>query len=119
MNSKKYEIQKEVQYLTPVADIYEGTDSFTVVVEMPGVKKDSLSLTVEGKELNVKGIVSPYHGDERSLIINEIQPRNYYRVFNLGNGIDTQQIDAELDSGILTITLPKLEEAKPKEIQIK
>lgn len=120
MNTKEVITQQdENQYLTPLADIFEGVDSFTVIMEMPGVTKDSLSLTVEGKRLSIKGTVKPYHDQNATLLVKEVEEKNYYRVFNLMDGIDTKKIEAELENGVLTIMLLKHEDSKPKEIQVK
>ncbi len=108
-----------VRFISPSVDIYEDKEAFHVVVEMPGVTKDSLSLNVESHRLIVKGMVVTEPADNGNPILQEIPDRNYYRVFNLSDGIDTKNIEAILEDGVLTITLRKNEKLQPREIRVK
>ncbi|MBM4169146.1 MAG: Hsp20/alpha crystallin family protein [Ignavibacteria bacterium] len=108
-----------VRFISPPVDIYEDNEAFHVIVEMPGVTKDSLSLTVESHRLSIKGMVVTEPADSGNPILQEIPDRNYYRAFNLSDGIDSKNIEATLEDGVLTITLRKNEKLQSKEIRVK
>lgn len=116
---RAFATRPEVRFISPSSDIYEAADSFTVVVEMPGVNKDSLSVTIETNRLIIKGMVVTDPADGANPILQELPERNYYRVFNLSDGIDTKNIEAGLEDGVLTITLRKSEKLRSKEIRVK
>ena len=103
----------------PTADIYETQDALTVVLEMPGVDKDNVDLRVEGGVLSVEGRldISKYQG--LMPLYTEYNIGHYARSFRLSSKIDQSKIGAELKDGVLSLTLPKAEEAKPRTIQVK
>ncbi len=103
----------------PTADIYETNDALTVVLEMPGVEKHDVGVQVEGDTLKVEGRLdlSKYKG--LVPLYTEYNIDHYSRSFRLSNRIDQNKIGAELKDGVLSLTLPKAEEARPKTIQIR
>jgi HSP20 family protein len=105
--------------VVPSADIIEGTDEFIVRVDMPGVDKSNITLKVDSDKLKVQGSTGDYHAGNASFIRHETKPTCYEREFYLGNGVDRSKIHAEYSFGILTITLQKSEESKPKHISIR
>jgi HSP20 family protein len=100
----------------PSADIFETDDALEVVLEMPGVEKDRVEITVEDDVLEVQGTIefSRYQGLRP--IYTEYPVGHYRRSFSLSNRIDQHKIAAELSDGVLTVTLPKAEQAKPRKI---
>ncbi|HWP82327.1 MAG TPA: Hsp20/alpha crystallin family protein [Bacteroidota bacterium] len=104
--------------VTPVADVYETGDAFVVKLDLPGATKESISISVDPNSLSVRASVQPHHQETASLLHNEIGVKNYQRDFNLGEGIDHNGVKAEFVDGVLTITLPKTEWLKAKEITI-
>jgi HSP20 family molecular chaperone IbpA len=102
----------------PTADIYEDRDSLKVILEMPGVEKDNVSIHLEEGLLSVEGRLDT--GKYRGLqpLYGEYNIGNYARSFRLSNAIDQDRIGAELKDGVLSLTLPKAEKAKPRTIQI-
>lgn len=105
--------------IIPPADIIEGSEEYTVRVDMPGVAKESIELKVDGNKLRVKGNTRKYHNDNPRMVLQEITPTLYQREFQLGNEIDRSKINAEYDNGVLNISLHKNEQSKPREIKIK
>lgn len=105
--------------VVPPADIIDGINEYTVRVDMPGVNKDTIALKIDGDTLRVRGSAGDYHRQSPKMVINEISPTVYERDFHLGKDINRSNISGEYESGILTITLPKSEQAKPREIKIK
>jgi HSP20 family protein len=107
------------KFVTPFSDIFETPDSFVVMLDMPGALKEAIQVSVERGVLVVKASIAAHHKENATLLFHELTATNYYRVFNLGEGIDTGKIDAQFADGVLTVTLAKSAEAKPREIQIK
>jgi HSP20 family protein len=102
----------------PTADIYEDRDSLKVILEMPGVEKDNVNVRVEEGVLFVEGRLdlNKYRGLQP--LYTEYNIGNYARTFRLSNAIDQDRIGAELKDGVLSLTLPKAERAKPRTIQV-
>lgn len=106
----------------PKVRISEDRDNFYIKMEMPGMTKEDVKITVENNVLSVNGVKKQEKKtEETNLITNEIYYGEFSRTFNLTNDIKVDLIDADYKDGILNITLPKVEEAKPvvKEINIK
>jgi HSP20 family molecular chaperone IbpA len=103
----------------PTTDIYESQDALTVILEMPGVVRDNVELRVEDNVLNVSGRLdfSKYQGLQP--LYTEYNVGNYSRSFRLSSAIDQNKIGAELKDGVLSLVLPKVEQAKPRTIQVK
>jgi HSP20 family protein len=105
---------------TPAVDIAEHDEEYTVKVELPGVSKDDVKITVESNMLTVRGEKKQeketkkenYHRVERSY-------GSFQRSFTLPTAIMNDKIDAAFKDGILTVHVPKAEEAKPKQIEVK
>jgi HSP20 family protein len=106
------------RYYIPYADIYETDDALTVVMEMPGVEKNAVNVALENDVLRVDGQVdfSKYEGMEP--VYTEYNVGHYTRSFTLSDKIDQEKISAQLDDGVLTLTLPKAKEAQPRRISI-
>jgi len=106
------------RYYVPYADIFETDESLSVVMEMPGVEKKDLDIGLENDVLRVDGRIdfSKYEGMEP--VYTEYNVGHYTRSFTLSNKIDQERITAELDDGVLTLTLPKAKQAQPRRISI-
>jgi HSP20 family protein len=115
----KEEATTPTRVFAPIADIYETNDALTVILEMPGVEKNNVDIRVEDDILRVNGQLdlSKYKG--LLPLYTEYNIGNYARNFRLSNRIDQNKIAAELKDGVLWLTLPKAEEAKPRTIEIK
>lgn len=111
--------EAQESFIVPFADIYETPEAFVLMLDMPGVSKVSISVTMDRGSLIVKGSVEPYHRENASLLFNELRNASYYRVFNIGDGIDRNNVDAQFERGVLTVKLFKSDELKPRQIQIK
>jgi HSP20 family molecular chaperone IbpA len=103
----------------PNADIYETPSHLQVVLEMPGIEKNNIDIRVEDGVLQVQGRLdlSKYSGLQP--LYTEYNVGHYARSFQLSSKIDQSKIAAEMKDGVLSLTLPKVEEAKPRTIQIK
>lgn len=106
------------RHYIPYADIYETDEALTVVMEMPGVEKKDVTIALENGTLRIGGQIdfSKYEGMDP--VYTEYNVGHYTRSFTLSNKIDQGQISAQLDDGVLTLTLPKTKEMQPRKIQI-
>jgi len=109
--------QLERVYVAPPANISATENEYLLEVEMPGVDKSGLELTVEGNELTIIGRRKK-ETPEGELCYCESALADFRRTFDLGLDVDTSKIDAKLEQGILKLRLPKSEQAKPRKIQI-
>jgi HSP20 family protein len=102
----------------PTADIYETENALTVNLEMPGVEKANVDIRVEGDVLSVDGRIdlSKYQGLQP--LYTEYNIGHYSRSFRLSSKIDQNKIGAEMNDGVLSLTLPKVQEARPRKIQV-
>ena len=107
-----------IRYYVQNTDIYETDDSLTVVMEIPGVEKKDVEVNIENDVLRVEGRLdfTKYEGLEP--LYTEYNVGHFARAFTLSNKIDQQQIAAELNDGVLTLTLKKVKEAIPRKIAI-
>ena len=105
-------------YVIPPANIAATDNEYLVEVEMPGVNKQGLEVTVEGNELTIIGRRAS-DVPEGELCYCESPQADYRRVFELGPDVDTSKISAEMQQGVLKLHLPKSERAKPKQIEVK
>lgn len=102
----------------PTADIYESQDALTVILEMPGVEKDNVDVRVEEGMLNIEGRLDPAKYQGLLPLYTEYNIGHYARSFRLSSKIDQTKIAADLKDGVLSLTLPKAEEAKPRTIKV-
>jgi HSP20 family protein len=105
------------QFVAPVASVREEPEGYTLQVEMPGVNKEGLEISVENNELTILGRRSLPTVDG-TVIHREIRPNNFRRTFELDPSIDTAKINAKIEQGVLTLTLPKTEQVKPRKIAV-
>ena len=120
--TKKEDVDEEYENAVwmPLTDIYEDNDNFYLKVDLPGIKKDDVkisyadgALTISGERAEEKETKDKkFHRIERSF-------GKYYRSFNIPKEIKEDKINAEFKDGQLSITIPKADEVKPKEIEIK
>jgi len=101
----------------PRADITGNADRTIVRLDLPGVTREGLEITIEEQQLSITGrrAASPVSGRR---INTEIRPLDFRRVFELSPSIDTTRITADLADGVLTLTLPTAEKVKPRQIPV-
>ncbi len=104
---------------SPAVDIRETEDSYLVHAELPGLSKDDIEITLEDNILKLSGErrfekdvnEEEYHRIERSY-------GSFTRAFSLPSRVDSSKVEAAFNNGILTLTVPKVEEARPRKISI-
>jgi HSP20 family protein len=104
----------------PAIDVTENENESLIVAELPGVKKEDISITVENGWLTLKGErKSTEPSDVRKVLHREIEYQPFSRSIKLPHQVDVSEISAGLENGILKITLPKAEAIRPRSIEIK
>jgi len=104
---------------TPAVDILENENAIKLFADMPGVNANNLSIDLNENILTLAGDVeAPEQAGEVDLL-REYRTGRYFREFRLSQVINQGKIDAELKDGVLSLTLPKVEKAKPRKIEVR
>lgn len=104
---------------TPSVDIFETDKTITLLVDMPGVKAEALNVDLRDDTLTLTGDVNPDITPPGEPVYSEYETGCYYRQFSLSEVIAQDKIDAKLSDGVLRLTLPKVEKATPRRIEVK
>ena len=107
-----------VRYFVPATDIFETEDALTVVMEVPGVGREAIDISLENNVLKIEAKIDPAKYDGMEPLYTEYNVGHFSRSFTLSNKIDQQQISAKLEDGILTLILKKVKDAAPRRISI-
>jgi len=106
----------EGSYASPNVNVVETKDGYILEAEMPGVAKEGLEVSLEENLLTITGRRQP--GPSANLLHRESNTVDYRRVFELDPAIESGKISAQIEQGILTLTLPKAEKVKPRRITV-
>lgn len=117
--SESGERTRETRCFVPRSDIYETENKISVVMDMPGVQRDNIEISLEKNVLTVTGFVAFEEPEGYSLAFSEYNIGDYERSFRISNKIDQEKIEAEYTNGVLHLSLPKAEEAKKRKIAVK
>ncbi len=119
------EIDRMTRDLAPAArrsmmpvDAYRVGERFYLHFDLPGVDPDSIDITVEKNTLTVKAERTWVPNEEAAMVINERPQGTFSRQFFLGEALDADHIEAGYDHGVLTVTIPVAEQAKPRKITV-
>lgn len=115
--ASREETRSHGQYVTPPVDIFETAEGLVVKADLPGVAKDGLDVRVENNLLTIRGKAG--HAAPGDPLYREYALLNFFRQFELNERVDQLKISADLKHGVLTLNLPKAEEAKPRKIEVK
>lgn len=106
------------QVYVPRADIYESGDQLVVLADMPGVRQESIDITIEQNILTIYGKVEEPQLEGYNLVYSEYGVGDYRRVFTLSNEIDKDGIQATIKNGVLRLLLPKSKASLPRKISV-
>ncbi len=114
------EVVKKEEYpkVQPFTDIMHKDNSYYIVMDMPGVPKENLNISVDNDVLTVEAKTDFPTFEGKDLLRSEFGNVKYVRQFTLTDAVDKEKISASLKNGILTLTLPKAEKLQPKKIEI-
>jgi HSP20 family protein len=102
----------------PAVDIWESDEELVLLADVPGVSNDDVEIDLHDDVLTIDARVSPNDYEGLRPLYSEYNVGNYHRRFNLGETIDQSKISAALEEGVLKVTLPKREKAKPRKIKV-
>jgi len=104
------------RYVSPPVDIYEIDDGLMVMADVPGVTQERLEIRVDNHVLTIRGQVP--ESNIPGSAYRQYELVSYFRQFELSDKVDESKITADLKHGVLTLSLPKAEEAKPRKIAV-
>jgi HSP20 family protein len=103
----------------PPVDVRESDDAYTFEVDVPGLTKEEIHIEAEGNTVTISGERKQEEKTSSGAFRRtERRYGRFERSFELGDGFDAGKIEAHLEHGVLSVTLPKRDEAKPKHIQV-
>jgi len=105
--------------LVPPVDIFEDASGITLLADLPGASLDTLSINVDGRTLTLDASLALGEANSLVSMYAEVRANHYRRSFELSSELDTTAIDASLKDGVLTLRIPKQEQAKPRRIEVK
>lgn len=104
----------------PAVDVYETPESIVIKADLPDVNKDEIDISVHNHALTIRGERKrEQETEEKSFYRSERVYGTFSRSFTLPPAVETEKIEAAFHNGVLRLTLPKREESKPKQIQVK
>lgn len=104
-------------YFTPRVDIYETDKELILFADMPGVRPEDVDLRYERGELLLHGRLQPRQR-QGNFLAGEYDEGDFYRTFNIHESIDSTKIEASCKNGVVTVHLPKVEAARPRQITV-
>jgi len=112
--------ERQVETFVPRFEVRETKEALVLKADLPGVKSDDLDVSVQANVLSISGKREQEKTTEDEHVhMVERSYGSFTRSFTLPDGVDTKKLEAELKDGVLTLTLPKVPEAKPQRVQIK
>lgn len=117
-DATRAELSQPGTAVLPPVDIFEDDAGFTVLADLPGVSRDRLAVRVDGDSLVIEGAAATPVDRDLTLIYGEVLNPLYRRAFTLSRELDTEKIEAKLDHGVLRLSIPKAEAARPRRIEV-
>ena len=105
--------------LLPPVDIFEDAGGITLCADLPGVGREDLTIGVDGRSLTIEAPLRLGEANSLTPVYAEVRANHFRRSFELSSDLDTAKIDAGLRDGVLTLRIPKLEQAKPRRIDVR
>lgn len=104
----------------PRVDVHEDANSYYIEADLPGLDKKDIAISIEDNILTLSGAREDNREDKKKGYYRlERQTGRFERQFNLGDHVDYSKSSAEFEKGVLTVTIPKKEESKPRQLDIK
>jgi HSP20 family molecular chaperone IbpA len=110
---------REGRFVAPNVDIFESQGGMVLVADLPGVKKEDLTIDVEQNQLTLTARRTRVDEKRGQLVAGEFRGFDYQRAFLLSQDIDAEKITAELSNGVLRVALPKRSAAVPRKIEVR
>lgn len=100
-------------------DLYRDGDKFVAIIDLPGVDPDTVDIDVEDRTLTIRAQRQSPEGEQIQWLTHERPSGTFARQLTIGYGVALDKIEADYRDGLLTLTIPVAEEAKPRKIQVK
>jgi HSP20 family protein len=113
------EQERNQPFVVPPVDVFEDESGITLLADLPGVSRDRLGIRVDGESLVLEATAATLQPENMQLVYGEAQYPSYRRQFTLSRELDPSRIEASLKDGVLKLAIPKLEEAKPRRIEVR
>jgi HSP20 family molecular chaperone IbpA len=110
---------REQPFVVPPVDVFENESGITLLADLPGVSHERLGIRVDGDSLVIEASALTNEPKELELVYGEAQYPAYRRQFTLSRELDASRIEASLKDGVLKLSIPKLDEAKPRRIEVR
>lgn len=110
---------RPIRQFVPSVDIYESSDTVGLFVEMPGVDYKGIDIDLDDGTLTITGTMKDMEIENENILMKEYESGQYVRKFSISETIDQEKITASMRNGMLKLTLPKVEPAKPRKIDVK
>ena len=117
--AKRPSQQDEAPALVPPVDVTEDDSGITLKADLPGAKRDALAIGIDGDSLTFEAPLDIGVPEGIEPVYAEVRSGRYRRSFTLSRELDTTNIEATLKDGVLTLRLPKQEQAKPRRIEVR
>lgn len=111
--------REQQSFVVPPVDVYEDEAGITLLADLPGVSRERLGLRVDGEDLILEATAATAQPEGMELVYGEAQFPSYRREFTLSRELDASRIEASLKDGVLRLSIPRLEEAKPRRIEVR
>jgi HSP20 family protein len=111
--------ERRQPFVVPPVDVFEDDAGITLLADLPGVSRDHLGLRVDGESLMLEATATTAQPENMQLVYGEAQFPSYRRQFTLSRELDASRIEASLKDGVLKLAIPKLEEARPRRIEVR
>lgn len=99
-------------------DLYRDGDRYMLTADLPGMDPGSVDIDVDGQLLTIRAERTLPSGENVKWITRERTPGSFLRQLSLGQGIDTENISASYDNGVLSVMIPMSERARPRKVQV-
>ncbi len=113
------ETKGQVRAIRPPVNIFENDKGITVQADMPGVSKDRLNIQIDKDTLSIEGVSEVAMPEGMEALHADIRSTHYRRNFSLSSELDGEKADASLKDGVLTLSIPKREEHKPRKVEVR
>jgi HSP20 family molecular chaperone IbpA len=118
-NNAPAEARRDNPVLLPPVDIVEDDAGITLYADLPGVPKDRLTVRTDSESLTIEGDIAIATPQNMDAVLAEVQAPRYRRSFTLSRELDTERSEAVFKDGVLKLRIPKVEQAKPRRIEVK
>lgn len=112
-------VERGTPFVVPPVDVFENESGITLLADLPGASRDGLGVRVDGDSLFIEATAASSGPGNMELVYGEAQIPSYRRQFTLSRELDASRIEAVLKDGVLRLTIPKLEEARPRRIEVR